>query len=347
MVRRGRRAGLAGLGAIVAVVGLLALPIPGCTPVTQGQLEVAMPEAPHFDIGNERFVSFDGAELGLTVWESQQEPDVVVVGLHGMNDWANAFHMAAPYWAEHGVTTYAYDHRGFGRSPNKGIWPQEELMREDLRVAVQIARNRHPEAKLAVVGISMGGAVAASAFGSDDVPNADLLVLSGPGFRGWGALPLAYKASLWVSARVRPAWIVTPPRRVVRIEPTDNIEMLREMWSHPNMTRENRIDQVHGVVSLMETAHDRVSKIPEDIPVFVTYGAKDIVIPPNAMARSVRVLPRHVRTAYYENGYHMILRDLDSAKVHADTLAFLKDPEADLPSGAPPIPWAVENRDGT
>lgn len=345
MVRRGSRAGLAGLGAILALTGLLALPVPGCTPVTQGQLEIDMPEAPHFDAKNERFVTFDGAELGLTVWAPEGEPELVVVGLHGMNDWANAFHMAAPFWAEHGVITYAYDHRGFGRSPNKGIWPKEELMREDLRTAVRVARERHPDKRIAVVGISMGGAVAASAFGSDEVPDADLLVLSGPGFRGWGALPLAYKASLWVSARVRPGWVVTPPRRVVRIEPTDNIEMLREMWAHPNMTRENRIDQVHGVVSLMETAHDRVSRIPADIPVFVTYGAKDIVIPPNAMARSAKVLPKHARTAYYENGYHMILRDLDSGKVHADTVAFLKDPGSALPSGAPPIPWAPQREE--
>ncbi|MEL6957156.1 MAG: alpha/beta hydrolase, partial [Pseudomonadota bacterium] len=147
------------------------------------------------------------------------------------------------------------------------------------------------------------------------------------------------------SARVRPGWIVTPPRRVVRIEPTDNIEMLREIWSNPHMTRENRIDQVHGVVSLMETAHRRVTAISSDIPVLVTYGAKDIVIPPGAMERTAKVLPDHARTAYYENGYHMILRDLQAEVVHADTLAFLLNPAADLPSGAPPIPWALQRED--
>ncbi len=325
------------------MMALLALPVPGCTPVTKGPLEIAMPQAPHFDMATERFVSFDGSELGLTAWPAEGgAPEVVVVGLHGMNDWANAFFMAAPYWAERGVTTYAYDQRGFGRSPHKGIWPDEELMREDLRTAVRVARDRHPDARIAVVGISMGGAVAASAFGSNDRPDADLLVLSGPGFRGWGALPFAYRTSLWVSARVRPGWIVKPPRRVVRIEPTDNVEMLREIWAHPNMTRENRIDQVHGVVSLMETAHDQVPAIPRDIPVLVTYGARDIVIPPQAMARTAQVLPGHVRTAYYENGYHMILRDLQAEVVHADTLAFLLDPAAELPSGAPPMPWGPD-----
>ncbi|MCI4646465.1 MAG: alpha/beta hydrolase [Hyphomonadaceae bacterium] len=325
---------------------LLALPIPGCTPVTQGRLELAMPEPPHFDVEAERFISFDGAALGLTVWQAEGEPEIVIVGLHGMNDWAEAFYLAAPWWAEQGVTTYAYDQRGFGRSPNKGIWPQEELMREDLRTAVRIARIRHPEAKIAVVGISMGGAVAASAFGSKDVPAADLLVLSGPGFRGWGALPMSYKASLWISSRVRPGWVVKPNPRFIRIEPTDNIEMLRHIWANPNMTRANRVDQVHGVVTLMETAHDRVGRIPDSVPILITYGAKDIVIPQAAMARTAQAFPPHARTVFYENGYHMLLRDLQAETVWADMMAFLRDPEAELPSGAPSIPWALDAHSG-
>ena len=76
-----------------------------------------------------------------------------------MNDYANAFHMAAPYWAERGVKTYAYDQRGCGRSVGRGNWPEEELMREDLRTAVALVRVEYPETTLAVVGISMGGMI--------------------------------------------------------------------------------------------------------------------------------------------------------------------------------------------
>ena len=317
---------------------MLVAPIPGCMPVTQGRLTVAAMIDPHFDVPGERFVSIDGAELGLTVWEAAStDPEIVVVGLHGMNDWANAFHLAAPYWAERGVTTYAYDQRGFGRSPRRGIWPEEDLLREDLRTAVRLARGRHPEAILAVVGISMGGAVAMSTFGADDAPDIDRLILSGPGLRGWGALPLGYKTSLWISARVRPGWIVRPPRRFVRIEPTDNLEMLRTMWSSPLMLRENRIDQVHGVVSLMETAHNRAVGLPEHT--LLSYGANDYVIPPGGIRRTTPLLPKKSRTAYYPDGYHMLLRDLQAETVWADYLAFLRDPDAELPSGSGEWPW--------
>ncbi|MEZ5998863.1 MAG: alpha/beta fold hydrolase [Hyphomonas sp.] len=299
------------------------------------------PIAPAFLPQESAFVSFDGTRLGLTVWDAGEGPAAghVVVGLHGMNDYANAFHMAAPYWAAQGVQVYAYDQRGFGRSPERGIWPEEETMREDLRTAVKLARDRHPGATITVVGISMGGSVAISAFGSDRPPEADRLIASGPGLRGWGAMNPLYRVSLWASAHTRPGWIVEPPRRFVRIEPSDNVEMLRRTWSDPLMLLSNRIDQVYGLVNLMETAHQRAPKLPDSLPVLMSYGAQDYVIPPRGVARTARDLPGHVRTAYYEDGYHMLLRDLQAGKVHADYLAFMLNPAADLPSGAGEWPF--------
>ncbi len=340
MVRTRRLARIASISALIAgsliVIALLAV---GCAPARQYAFQPSEYQMPQFKPEQDRFISFDGAELGLTVWPATTgEPEIVIVGVHGMNDYANAFHMAAPWWADRGVTTYAYDQRGFGRSPQRGIWPEEDLMRQDLRVAVQIARARHPEAVLAVVGISMGGAVAMTAFGSDAPPQGvDRLILSGPGLRGWGAIPVSHRVSLWASSRMRPNWVVVPPRRFVKIEPTDNVEMLRRTWADPLMLRDNRIDFVMGAVTLMENAHKSAPSLPENT--FLTYGAKDIVVPQRGMKRTAEHLPPHVRTAYYENGYHMLLRDLQAETVWEDVLAFLRDPEAELPSGSPELPW--------
>ena len=293
---------------------------------------------PQFDPAQNRMISFDGAELGLTVWDTDTDPEIVVVGVHGMNDYANAFHMAAPYWAQHGVKTYAYDQRGFGRSVGRGEWPDEELMREDLRTAVRLARETHPDVTLAVVGISMGGAMAMTAFGSDRPPEGvDRVVFSGPGLRGWGSIPVVQRVALWTSVRVRPGWVVRPPR-FVKIEPSDNVEMLRRMWSDPLGIRTNKIGQVHGVVALMENAHRAAPKLPENVPMLLTYGAKDIVIPERGVRRTAKKLPSHVRTAYYPNGYHMLLRDLQAELVFDDVLAFLKAPDAPLPSNVAEVP---------
>jgi len=290
-----------------------------------------------------RMISFDGAELGLTVWETEAEPDIVVVGVHGMNDYANAFHMAAPYWAARGVKTYAYDQRGFGRSYGRGEWPDEEAMREDLRTAVELVRAEHPDTTLAVVGISMGGAMTMTAFGSNRPPEGvDRVVLSGPGLRGWGSIPVVQRMALWTSVRVRPGWVVRPPR-FVKIEPSDNVEMLQRLWTDPLGIRTNKIEQVHGVVTLMENAHRAAPSLPTDTPILLTYGAKDIVIPERGVRRTAKRLPDHVRTAYYPEGYHMLLRDLQAEVVFEDVLSFLRDPEAPLPSQVGEVPGRTPN----
>jgi hypothetical protein len=38
--------------------------------------------------------------------------------------------------------------------------------------------------------------------------------------------------------------------------------------------------------------------------------------------------------AYYPDGYHLLLRDLDRARPIGDIVAWLRDPSAALPSGA-------------
>ena len=296
---------------------------------------------PQLDPAANRMISFDGAELGLTVWDTEDDPDIVIVGVHGMNDYANAFHMAAPYWAERGVKTYAYDQRGFGRSVGRGNWPEEELMREDLRTAVALVRAEYPEPTLAVVGISMGGAMTMTAFGSNRPPEGvDRVVFSGPGLRGWGSIPTVQRVALWSSVRVRPGWVVRPPR-FVKIEPSDIIEMLRRLWTDPLGIRTNKIEQVHGVVTLMENAHRAAPKLPEDVPMLLTYGAKDIVIPKRGVKRTAKRLPEHVRTAFYPDGYHMLLRDLQSEVVFEDVLTFLRDPDAPLPSNVGEVPGRI------
>jgi alpha-beta hydrolase superfamily lysophospholipase len=293
------------------------------------------------------FTSFDGARLGLSVWEPSGVavadtrgvgPEIVIVGVHGMNDYAAQFNEAGEWWSAQGATVYAYDQRGFGRSPRSGVWPEHEVMRQDLRAAVQAARARHADARIVVVGVSMGGAAAITAFASDDPPDADALVLSGPGLRGWGALPWAYSASLWASAHVRPGWIVRPPKGV-RITATDNNDKLRSMWKDPLVQKTNRIDSVYGVVSLMEEADSVIHRLPESLPTLLLYGARDEVIPATGVKRASRRLPGHVRSAYYADGYHMLLNDLQAETVWRDILEFARLPTVPLPSRAPGLPW--------
>jgi len=272
------------------------------------------------------------------------EPWAVIVALHGMNDYAEAFFLPSPYWAAQGITTYAYDQRGFGRSPSRGVWGGSDLMTQDLRTAVALARAAHPRAVIAVVGESMGGAVAIAAFASGDPPAADRLVLVSPAVWGWDAQPLTNRVALWLTAHVAPASRVEAPDWLVRhIQASDNIEELRRMGQDRNMIFRTRADTIYGLVSLMQQARQDLGRVRA--PVLFQYGAHDQIIPKDAAFYAARHLKPTDHSAYYADGYHLLTRDLGRRLVLDDIVAFIRNPTAPSPSGAPPIPRSLVGRE--
>ena len=286
----------------------------------------------------DRFVSFDGARLGLTRWDAQGgAPWAIVVALHGMNDYANAFHLLAPYLAGQGVTTLAFDQRGFGRSPNRGLWAPDALTIEDLRTLTALARRECKRCVVAVAGESMGGSLTLEAFASDRPPDADRVVLLAPGVWGFRTQPLVNRVALWLAYRLTPSKVYTPPRFVTdHISPTDNREELMAMGRDPLMIWGARSDTLYALVRTMQRGSDATASL--HAPSLYLYGAHDQIVPKSAARVAVRRLPAGVRTAYYPEGWHLLTRDHAGPQVWADILAFLRDPAAPLPSGAAPIP---------
>jgi alpha-beta hydrolase superfamily lysophospholipase len=282
-----------------------------------------------------RFISFDGAPLGLSSWNARGEPWAVIIGLHGMNDYGAAFWTAGPWWAEQGVTTYAYDQRGFGRSPERGVWGGEPLMTEDLRTLCALVRKQHPHALIAVVGESMGGAVAVDAFASPRPPDADRLVLLAPAVWGWSNQPAVYRVALWFGAHLFGGHKLEPPTIVTEhIQASDNLPELRRMGRDPLMIWGTRPDTIYGLVNLMEHANRRMGEVRA--PLLYLYGRHDEIIPEAATRSAVARLSASARTGYYPDGWHILLRDYEGRTVWNDILAFVKDPAAPLPSGVGP-----------
>lgn len=291
-------------------------------------------------IVDDGFISFDGAKLGLMRWMPAAEPDWVIVGLHGMNDYANAYHLAADWWAGRGIATYALDVRGFGRSPERGVWAPVALVLDDVRALITVVRERHPGAKIALAGISMGGALAISAMASANPPPVDKLMLFAPAVWGWSAQPLPNRLSLWLTAHTVGGWVVEPPDWLTReIMASDNIDELRRMGRDPLMIWGARSDAIYGLVNLMERGWKSTDAI--EVPTAWFYGAKDQVIPREPTVEASTRLAG-VKTAYYAKGYHLLLVDRQAVSVWRDAEAFLREAAGPWPpSGAPPIPASV------
>lgn len=283
------------------------------------------------------FIVDDAARLPFLRW-GPEAADGVIVALHGMNDSSAAFHLAGPAWAERGIATYAYDQRGFGGAPGRGLWAGEARMTQDLRVVVDLVRARHPGATLAVIGESMGGAVAISAFASDSPPSADRVILLAPAVWGWSSQSVPNRFSLRIAAGLFGDRAVEPPDWALRdIRATDNLIQLVRNGADPAFIRNTRFDTLSGLVDLMESASHDLGRMRA--PTLLMYGARDDIIEKGPMRRALEraASPPNLQTAWYPQGYHLLNRDLQAATVYRDVEAWMRSPSEPLPSGAAPI----------
>ena len=289
--------------------------------------------APHFT--GEAFVADDGAAMPLRVWRPEGETTAVILALHGFNDYSNAFAAPAGDWAKQGIATYAYDQRGFGMAPDRGGWVGAQRLALDAEEACALLHQRYPGRPVILLGESMGGAVAiVAATGVDGTPPpaADALVVAAPAVWGRSTMTMVERVALWLADGIVPGMTLTG--QGLRINPSDNTEMLRALSRDPLVIKETRIATIKGLVDLMDDAAAAAPRL--HAPMLFLYGDRDEVIPKDPTRRFLAELPpdEQRRVAFYPRGYHMLLRDLDASVVRADVAAWLANRKAPLPSGA-------------
>lgn len=294
-------------------------------------------------------VTPDGAVLPVRVWQPEGGPEAataVILALHGFNDYSRAFERPAPALTGAGILVYAYDQRGFGRTRQPGIWAGTDVLVADAERMIAMVHAAHPHLPLYVMGESMGGAVATAAVAKAPAPVAGLILIA-PAYWGWRTLSLVEATSLGLMSRLAP-WLPLSGRGL-RITPSDNLEVLREMAADPLVLKEARVDGIFGLVSLMDVGYEALDDVT--VPVLMLYGAREDVLPERAVDAAVARLEncRHIpgsacapRVAFYDKGYHLLLRDLNAPVVLADIITWIGNPAAPLPSGADRRPMPEE-----
>src|SRR5262249_2941292 len=256
----------------------------------------------------------------------QGEAKAVILALHGFNDYANAFDGPGEIWAKEGIATYAYDQRGFGAAPERGFWPGRAVLAADSATATEILRKRYPRVPVYLLGESMGGAVAVVALTGESgtqIPAVDGVILTAPAVWGRTTMGLLPRLALWAGVRLLPGLTLTG--RGLEIQVSDNIAMLRALARDPMVIKATRVDTIYGLVNLMDAALTSAPRL--DTPLLVMYGAKDEIVPKTPIRLFVGSLPPEcrgrARLAWYRDGYHMLLRDLEGPIVIADVASWV------------------------
>jgi alpha-beta hydrolase superfamily lysophospholipase len=308
---------------IIAVAGVI---FSACSPhVNHPGQQVMQPK-----LEREFFRAADGAKLPVRSWLPEKQPfKAIIVAVHGFNDYSNSFTLPGNYLRQYGIACYAYDQRGFGAASGRGLWAGEEAYTSDLSSVVKEVRKEHPDVPLYVMGESMGGAVTIVTMTGQNPPDVDGVILIAPAVWGRQTMPWYQRWLLAITAHTVP-WLELTGKGL-KVIATDNIEVRRAISRDPLFIKATRIDSIFGLTNLMDEALSSAEKL--HLPALVQYGKKDQIIPKDPTLLMLGKMPKTTRKAFYADGYHMLLRDLQREKPLSDIVAWIMDHNALLVNG--------------
>jgi alpha-beta hydrolase superfamily lysophospholipase len=294
-------------------------------------VQAPLPESQQPRIEQNTIVMADGVRLPFRTWMPPGLPSAAIVIVHGINDHSGGFETTGTFLAARGFAVYAFDQRGFGRTPQRGIWAGGSRMADDAAQVARLLRERHPGVPVYGFGESMGGAVLLHALQREPPGWIDAVALSAPAVWSRGQMlpyqriPLRVLAHSWRGLKLS--------GRMLDRRPSDDPATLRWWREDPLVIQRTRVDALWGLADLMDAA---VLPVTPGVPVLVLYGAHDEIMPAQAMCAWLETLSAGDgwQPALYPSGWHLLTRDLDAPRALADLAAWFEQPGLGLPSGA-------------
>ena len=311
---------------------LLLIILVGCKPGTQpAGITKNAPE-----LHDLYFLTEDAIQLPLHCWlPSTGRPRAVIIGVHGFNDYGNFLKRPAEYFSKQGIAVFTYDQRGFGAAPRRGYWAGKVTYASDLRSFVRVVKQHFPDNPVYLLGESMGGAVVIEAVRDGHMSKIDGIILISPALWPREIMPWYQTSLLWLLAHTVP-WMSFSGEGV-GAKLSDNREMMRELDSDPLVLRITRVEALHGLTDLMDSAFENATQLGGKI--LLLYGDKDEIIPKKAINAFLQGLYSSGESGktvgFYLDGYHLLLRDLNANVIWQDITSWvLSDGESSLPSKA-------------
>ena len=270
-------------------------------------------------------------DFNLVNWEAEEDSNIIVLAIHGYNDYSNAFKEPAKIFSKHGISTYSFDLRGFGTNSSLGDWFELEVHCHDIKKIILDLKFKNPSKKIFLLGESMGAAISISLTNQIDELPLDGLILVAPAI--WNFSESNYFKSLFLKffSTILPKLKVSG-KGIIKIRPSNNIEMLREYSNDPLVIGKPNLRSLHGVVNLMDQSFRDIKEylLKPKFPTLLIIPMIDEIVPRKPLIKILKDtkvkknFSKLINLEIYENNFHMILRDIDGNKITNDIKDWIK-----------------------
>ena len=276
------------------------------------------------EIASGALITRDDERLPLTLWRARENARAIVIALHSFRDYRKAYDELGGWFAARGVSVYAYDQRGFGGAPNRGLWARAATMADDLRDAIAVVREENREVPIYLAGESMGAAVIMTLLGEPDPPDVAGIILAGPALRGKRVRSAMGDALLSLAMLTVPG---NKSRVSQRSDPTLSRAAVVRLRDDSLVLRDARVDTYAGLLALSDAASAAALRI--DVPTLLLLGANDrsvtLAAVCNARSHMRSQLGPRLITIYYRRGPHLVLQMSDNKRAFTDIAAWMSE----------------------
>lgn len=268
----------------------------------------------------ESFETIDDLRIFLRSHMPAKQPRAVVVICHGFNSHSGQYGWVASQLAQAGCAVYALDLRGHGRSEGRRFYVEDvEEYVADVEGAVNIARSRHPNLPIFLLGHSAGGVVSCIYALEHPHELAGLICES---------FAFQVPASGVALTAIKGLSHIAPYVGVLKLKNGDftrDLTALAELESDPLTANEK---QPAATVAALVRADERLQDSFADItlPVLILHGTEDkATISQGSQFFYAAVGSKDKVIKLYQGYYHDLLNDKGKEMVLGDITAWIAD----------------------
>jgi alpha-beta hydrolase superfamily lysophospholipase len=264
------------------------------------------------------FKGVGGIAIFTRSWRPSGKPRGVVIISHGFNSHSGQYFWVAEQFLNAGLTVYALDHRGRGKSGGERFYVEKFAdYVNDLATFIQFAKSQEPGLPIFLLGHSAGGVVSCQYAAQHQAELAGLICES---------FAFQVPAPDVVLAVLKGLSHLAPHAHVLKLKNEDfsrDPKVVETMNNDPLIAGESQpAETVAEMVRADEQLKNEFRLIT--LPLLILHGTQDKATKPSGSQLFYDTAGSSDKTLkLYDGAFHDLLNDIDKEKVMADVLSWI------------------------
>ncbi len=267
-----------------------------------------------------KFEGYKNLNLYYQCWLPSNEPKAVLLVVHGLAEHSGRYINIVNHFVPKGYAVYGFDQRGHGKSQGqRGYVERFSHFVSDLKTFSGIIRSKHRDAKIFIVGHSVGGTIA-TAYAVHYQDDFDGLVLSGATLK----VGASVSSGLIIVARVLSLLLPKIGLDVIDASAISQDKTVVDAYVDDPLVYRGKIRARLGaeLIKAIQILLPQMSKI--HLPILIMHGTADRLSDPRGSEILYdRVSSRDKTLKLYDGFYHEIFNEPGREQVFADMEAWL------------------------